>query len=108
MPVHHSGDFKYPTPSPSSPPACERNKPFFLKTKLEPIKRPLATASIIPTIFKLEPTEKELEAAEVDAEADAEVVDDKDDDMPYRGSWSWSWLRWSALVSVGDGGDHQR
>jgi hypothetical protein len=41
-------DLRYATPSPAACPACERNKPFFLKTKLEPIKRPLNTASIIP------------------------------------------------------------
>lgn len=44
-------DLRYATPSPAACPACERNRPFFLKTKLEPINKPLATASIIPTIW---------------------------------------------------------
>ena len=46
-------DLRYATPSPSSPPACERSSPFFLKTKLEPISKPLATASMIPTTYEL-------------------------------------------------------
>jgi hypothetical protein len=43
-------DLRYATPSPAVWPACERRRPFFLKTKLEPIRRPLVTARIIPTI----------------------------------------------------------
>lgn len=54
IPVHHNGDLRYATPSPAACPACERIKPFFLKTKLEPINKPLVTASIIPTTLRLE------------------------------------------------------
>ena len=46
-------DLRYATPSPNSPPACERSSPFFLKTKLEPISKPLDTANTIPTICEL-------------------------------------------------------
>ena len=35
---------RYATPSPATPPACERSKPFFLKTKLVPMSTPLVTA----------------------------------------------------------------
>ena len=42
-------DLRYATPSPATPPACERSKPFFLNTKLEPMSRPLQMARTMPT-----------------------------------------------------------
>jgi hypothetical protein len=42
-------DLRYATPSPAVLPACALNNPFFLKTKLVPIRKPLAIARIIPT-----------------------------------------------------------
>jgi hypothetical protein len=65
IPIHHSGDLRYATPSPNSPAPCERSSPFFLKTKLEPINKPLDTANTIPTILRLEPTERVLAELEV-------------------------------------------
>ncbi len=43
-------DFRYATPSPATCPFCELNSPFFLNTKLDPIRHPLATANRIPTV----------------------------------------------------------
>jgi len=43
-------DLRYATPSPAVWPACERKRPFFLKTKLEPMRRPLVIARTMPTI----------------------------------------------------------
>lgn len=40
------------TPSPATWPFCERRRPFFLKTKLEPMRRPLEMAKRIPTIWR--------------------------------------------------------
>lgn len=49
MPTHHSGDLRYATPCPASPGVCERRRPFFLNTKLEPMSTPETMASIMPT-----------------------------------------------------------
>lgn len=48
IPNHHRGDLRYATPSPAA--ACERRRPFFLKTKLLPMSTPETIARIIPTI----------------------------------------------------------
>lgn len=42
MPVHHSGDLRYWTPSPATVPYffCDERRPFFLKTKDEPMRKP--------------------------------------------------------------------
>lgn len=65
MPVHHSHwngvsvrlphglggrtDLRYATPSPATAPCSKlARRPFFLKTKLEPMRRPEVTARITP------------------------------------------------------------
>jgi hypothetical protein len=72
IPNHHSGDFRYATPSPAVCPACARRRPFFLNTKLEPMRTPLATARITPTILRLLPA---VNPAAADVEADGDAVD---------------------------------
>lgn len=42
---------RYATPSPAA--ACERNRPFFLKTKEDPMRTPLTMARTMPTILRL-------------------------------------------------------
>lgn len=52
IPVHHMNDFRYACPSPASIPSfVELINPFFLKTKLAPIKNPLPIAKDKPTTF---------------------------------------------------------
>lgn len=51
IPVHHSGLFRYPTPSPTTPPFWDCSSPFFLKTKLVPMSTPDAIARMMPTIL---------------------------------------------------------
>jgi hypothetical protein len=50
-------DFRYATPSPAVCPACERSKPFFLRTKLDPMRTPLTMARMMPTIWVAMTTE---------------------------------------------------
>lgn len=76
IPVHQSGDLRYATPSPATAPACERRSPFFFNTKLEPISRPLHTASMIPTTLRLLPTD-----TVVDGDGEEEAVEDVDEDV---------------------------
>lgn len=54
IPLHHRGDFRYCIPSPAvvSYFFWARSKPFFLSTKLDPMKKPEAMAMPIPTYLK--------------------------------------------------------
>lgn len=70
IPVHHIGycmlstcvkhstrdegrtDLRYATPSPAICPFCALSRPFFLKTKDEPISTPLPMARQTPTLRK--------------------------------------------------------
>lgn len=68
---------RYATPCPATLPACERNRPFFLKTKLDPMRKPLTTARIIPTTLRLELVDVVDDTDDV-ADAVADDVDDAD------------------------------
>jgi hypothetical protein len=43
-------DLRYATPSPATCPAWLWSKPFFLNTKLEPMRTPLQMARMTPTV----------------------------------------------------------